>query len=156
MKQVLFDASCWVAAAGSPSGGSSLILRLGQAGKLKIVSSARILEEAERIIGKKLGSVALARFYKVLADVDPKMVEECTSVELKAWNTLVHEKDCHILAAAVKAEVDVLVSLDRHHILIEDVRNGFPITVCDTKEFLTTIAADIDPNGAANTNANAK
>jgi len=147
LKRVLFDASCWVAASGSPSGGSSLILQLGLAGKLRIVSSPRILEEAERNVGQKLGAEALARLYALLADVDPEIVDECSEEELEAWNTLVHEKDRHILAAAFKAQVETLVSLDRRHILTDQVRAGFPIAVCDTKEFLNTFAAEQEESG---------
>jgi predicted nucleic acid-binding protein len=46
-------------------------------------------------------------------------------------------KDRHVLAAALKAKVDVLVTLDCKHLLTEVVRVNFPIPVQDTKEFLT-------------------
>jgi predicted nucleic acid-binding protein len=52
---------------------------------------------------------------------------------------LVAEKDCHVLAGAYKAQADVLVSLDKRHILTAKVMKGFPIPVKDTSSFLKNL-----------------
>lgn len=41
-----------------------------------------------------------------------------------------------MLAAAYHANFAVLVSLDKKHIVNEQVKRGFPVPVMDTKEFL--------------------
>jgi len=45
--RVFLDASCWIAAAGSPTGGSAMILKLARAGHLKVVATKEILWEPE-------------------------------------------------------------------------------------------------------------
>ena len=139
MKRAFLDAACWVAAAGSETGGSSAILLLAQALLLVIVTSRDVLREAERNIQAKLGIGALKRFYLLLATTDVELSEPTTPEEEEQWVHLTARKDCHILAAALKANVDVLVTLDRKHVLTEAVRAHYPIPVQDTKEFLTEL-----------------
>lgn len=61
--RVFLDASCWVAEAGSPTGGSTMILRLARGGHLQIVATHRVLQEAGHKIKTKMGQVALLRYY---------------------------------------------------------------------------------------------
>ncbi len=138
--KVFLDASCWVAAAGSPTGGSALTLKLARHGYLHIVATKKILLEAERNINGKLGKDALLRFYQELGTTEMELIETPTPEEETRWRHLVAEKDCHVLAGAYKAHVDVLVSLDRRHILAQTVREGFPIPVKDTNGFLQELA----------------
>jgi predicted nucleic acid-binding protein len=136
MVRVFLDASCWVAAAGSPDGGSAAILKLAQAGYLSIGVTHRVLREAERNIKDKLGEEALLRYYQVLGALELEVIPPPTPAEESQWNALVASKDCHVLAGAYQANSGVLVSLDKKHIVCERVKRGFPIQVMDTKEFL--------------------
>jgi len=142
VKRVFLDASCWVAAAGSPSGGSALILRLARAGLVRLVATRRVLQEAEHNIRIKMGEEPLLRYYRLLGSVDLELVSPVTAEEEAKWSELVAPKDAHVLAGAAKAEADVLISLDRRHILTERVRKEFPIPVQDTGEFLRGIAEE--------------
>jgi predicted nucleic acid-binding protein len=142
MKRVFLDASCWVAAAGSPTGGSSRILELAQAGRIRIVTTRAVLWEAIRSTAENLGDEALRRLYRLLADVDPERVDDPSAEEERCWEELTDAEDLHVLAGAHKAAADVLVSLDRKHILTERVRAGFSILVQDTRQFLTQFAEE--------------
>ncbi|NSW83152.1 MAG: PIN domain-containing protein [Syntrophothermus sp.] len=133
---IFLDASCWVAAAGSPTGGSALILKLARRGYLQIMATKRILLEAERNINSKMGEEALLHYYQELGATEVELIDPPTAEEEARWRYLVAEKDCHVLAGAFKAYADVLVSLDRRHILTEKVEREFPITVMDTNDFL--------------------
>ncbi len=137
MKRVFLDATCWVAAAGSESGGSSAIIKLAQAFLLALVVSRAVLQEAERNIQNKMGASALQRFYLLLNTTEIEVCEQPTLEEEQQWAAFTADKDRHVLAAAIKAKADVLVTLDRKHVLTEIVRANFPIPVQDTKEFLT-------------------
>jgi len=145
--RVLLDASCWVAAAGSSTGGSSRILELAAHGLLSVVVSEGVLIEAERNIARKLGEPALLRFYELLGKYQFERAPELRQQEELLWRHLVPEKDCHVLGAAYAAGVDVLVSLDRRHILADKVRRSFPIRVLDTKEFLKILIDKSSPWG---------
>ena len=64
---LFFDATCLIAAAGSPTGGSGFLVSVCQAGFLKACSSPSVLVEAERNITAKLPPVALATYHLQLA-----------------------------------------------------------------------------------------
>jgi predicted nucleic acid-binding protein len=144
MKRVFLDASCWVAAAGSPTGGSTLILKLARAGHVQLVATKQVLQEAEHNIRTKLGEEPLLRYYRLLGSVELELVSPVTPEEEAKWSGLVTPKDAHVLAGAAKAKADALISLDRRHILTERVRKGFPIPVQDTGEFLRGIAEEAE------------
>ncbi|QUL99689.1 MAG: PIN domain-containing protein [Candidatus Fermentithermobacillus carboniphilus] len=144
MKRVFLDASCWVAAAGSATVGSSLILKLARASHVRLVATRRVLQEAEYNIRTKMGEESLLRYYQLLGSVELELVSPVTSEEEAKWLSLVTPKDAHVLAGAAKAKADVLISLDRRHILTERAREGFPIPVQDTGEFLRGIAEKVE------------
>ncbi len=137
MKRVFLDATCWMAADGSAEGGSSAIISFAQVLLLIIVASQAVLTEAKRNIKAKMGPDALRRFYLLLAATEVEICTQTTLDEEEAWADLIVEKDRHVLASAFKAKADVLVTLDRKHVLTETVRANFPILVQDTREFLT-------------------
>lgn len=141
--RVFLDASCWIAAAGSPTGGSATILKLARAGYLQIVATKEILWEAERNIKAKMREEALLRYYQELGATEVEMVDRPTPEEKAQWQDLVAAKDCHVLAGAYKAAADFLVTLDKRHILTEEVRKGFPIPVKDTNEFLKKLVSSL-------------
>ena len=66
---VFFDASCLIAAAGSPSGGSGFLLSLCARGYLKAAVSQPVLLEAQSNIQAKLGDEAIKRYHNFLAIV---------------------------------------------------------------------------------------
>ena len=117
-----------------------MIIRLSQAGFVKIVATRRILLEAERNVGEKMGEEALSRLYRLFLEADMELVEETSEADELMWEDLAPRKDLHVLAGAYKGRADVLVSLDRRHILTERVKNGFPIPVRSPGEFLKEIA----------------
>jgi predicted nucleic acid-binding protein len=135
MKRAFLDATCWVAAAGSPNGGSAQILKLGRLGKLVILATPLVLQEAEENIRDHWGAEGLDRFYQDVADLDLEMIEPTTADEEAQWTALTAAKDLHVLAAAFKASADVLITLDRRHLLTDAVARGFPILVQDTRSF---------------------
>ena len=76
------DASCLIAAAGSPTGGSAFILRQCQRGLLRAIVSAPVCDEAERNVRTKLPSAAMAGYLDLLRISGLEMVPEPTDTEL--------------------------------------------------------------------------
>lgn len=113
-----------------------MILKLARAGYLQIAATRQVLLEAERNIKAKMSKGALLRFYQELGTTEVELADGPTPEEKDRWRDLVAEKDCHVLAGAYKAAAGFLVTLDKQHILAEKVKQGFPIPVKDTKEFL--------------------
>ena len=102
LSKLFIDASVFIAAAGSPEGGSSFVLRLCKQGHFRAVCTKLVLLEAERNIRRKLGAEALLRFYRDLAELDPLVEAPPSPEEIAACEPLVGEKDAHVLAAALK------------------------------------------------------
>ena len=124
VSKLFIDASVFIAAAGSPKGGSSLVLELCRRGRFRAVCTKLILLEAERNVHRKLGAEALLRFYQGLAELDPTLEAFPTPEEIASCEPIVGEKDAHVLAAALKSGADVLLTLDRKHFMTEKVRNA--------------------------------
>ena len=120
---------------------------MAQAGKLQVLATRMALQEAEDNIEDRLGPAARTRYYRELAATNPEIVDPPTEEELARWASLVVTKDLHVLAGAFKGSADVLVTLDRKHILTEPVRNGFPIPVQGTREFFAALRAERERHG---------
>jgi predicted nucleic acid-binding protein len=140
-KQSLFiDASVFIAASGSLSGGSSLVLEVCQSTRFRALCSRRVLLEAQHNIRGKMGSAAMLRFYHLLADVSPTLVTPVSKTEEAAYTLLVGQKDAHVIASAVKGQADFLISLDRKHLVNDKVRSaGLPFSCLTPGEFLQSV-----------------
>ena len=124
VSKLFIDASVFIAAAGSPEGGSSFVLELCKRGHFRALCTKLVLLEAERNIHRKLGAGALLRFYQGLAELDPTLEAPPTPEEITSCEPIVGEKDAHVLAAALKSGADVLLTLDRRHFMTEKVRDA--------------------------------
>lgn len=143
MTPTLFtDASVLIAAAASPSGGSSAILELGRRKKVRLIASKLVLVEAERNIRDKLPEDVLLRFYEQLASIPVRLVRSATEAEIAKAEQIVATKDAHVVAAAGKARVDVLLTLDRKHLLVDSVRASVPFLIETPGDFLKRYLGD--------------
>src|SRR5437016_3696789 len=97
--RIFFDASCLVAAAGSPRGGSGFLLGLCFRGFLQAVVSPMVLLEARRNIRNKLPPAALTRFDGYLADLSRGFVALEPDLSWGSLEGIVGQKDAHVLAA---------------------------------------------------------
>ncbi len=116
MIRVFLNASVLFSASYSKTGSSRDLLREAIRGNLKIVVSQHVLEEAERNLAQKAPE-ALPAFRELLTLVATEIAEKPTLEELKRAATYIDLKDAPILAAAVKAKVDYLVTWDRKHFI---------------------------------------
>ncbi len=140
--RLFLDASVLIAAAGSRSGASSLILTLCRHGSAKAVGSRLILLEAERNIRDKLGEDILLRFYQEIAGLDLDLVETPTTQEITAQSRIIDPKDAHVLAAALKGGAKALLTLDRKHFLTPRLlRAGLPFLIMTPGDYLRRLAS---------------
>ncbi|MBM3702705.1 MAG: PIN domain-containing protein [Actinobacteria bacterium] len=136
-KKVFLDASAFIAAAGSASGGSSLILEVCRGLHFSAVVTRKILLEAQKNIRRKLSTEALLRFYKEIAKLNPEIIKPPTEEMLSKYNDIIALKDRHVLASALECKVAFLITLDQKHFQTEVIRQAnLPITIMTPKEFL--------------------
>ena len=138
--RLFLDASVWIAAAGSSIGASALVLSVCLEGHAHAVTSRIVLREAERDIRAKLGSDALVGFYQRLASVPLELPKDPTPKEIAVQSQIIDAKDAHVLAAALGAGVDVLLTLDRKHFFCRKVREaGLLFSITTPGDFLRTL-----------------
>lgn len=127
----------FIAAAGSRPGASAMVLALCRHGHARAVSSRLVLREAERNIQSKLGAEALLRFYHEIATLGIDPVVAPTPQEAAAQSQLIAPKDAHVLAAALNARVEGLLTFDRKHFLTPRVlQAGLPFAIMTPGDFL--------------------
>ena len=135
--RLFLDANVFIAAASSHTGASALVLALCRHGRAKAVSSHLVLFEAERNIRGKLGEDALLRFYHEIADLDLDLIEAPTPEEIAVQARIINHKDAHVLAAALKGGVTMLLTLDRKHFLSPPLLEaGLPFQIMTPSDFL--------------------
>lgn len=134
-KRVFIDASVFIAAAGSKSGGSFLVLEVCKGIYYNAFATRRILTEAQTNIRKKMPSEILIAFYKIIAALNPIIVE--TPEDLNPYNDLISLKDRHVLASAIDCGATFLITLDRRHFQTEVIKNAnLDLNIMTPKEFL--------------------
>jgi predicted nucleic acid-binding protein len=107
---VFFDASCLIAAAGSPMGGSGFLLSLCARGYLQAAVSTYVLAEATRNIQTRMKTEAWVNYQTLLTSVPFVMAPVPAPLP-----TLppINSKDVHVVAAASAASTAYLLTLDK-------------------------------------------
>jgi predicted nucleic acid-binding protein len=110
---LFFDASCLIAAARSPTGGSSFLLSLCAKGHLRAAVSHPVLVEAERNLLAKFGTQALATHHHNLLLTPMVLAPVPSAQEIAHYHDAVGENDAHVVAAALASNAPFLLTLDK-------------------------------------------
>jgi len=135
--KVFIDTNVLIAGVASVTGASAAVLDLCEAEILQMVVSRQVLVEADRNFSAKLPGL-VDQFRQFIRNLAPLMVEDPPAKAVEKAASLVDRKDAAILAAAMQAEADYLITLDKRHFLKREVRNNVPLVVCTPAEFLRT------------------
>lgn len=130
------DASVFFAACDSPTGAARELIRYAFRQELTLVISEFALGETERNLRAERPQ-ALPMFF-VFRDTVPFEIVEPTKEDILALRSKVAFKDAPIFAAALKADVDCLVSYDRKHMirLRDDLKKALGLTILLPGELL--------------------
>lgn len=138
MIKIFLDASVIIAAMLSPTGGSAKVIKLGQLGVWAQITSQSVVDEVKdhtEKIGKSV--VEIDQFIKKHSVIVRKRM---TKLEIKPFIELVDESDAHLIAGSKLTGADFLVTLDKKHLLKEDIKNKFkPLKIVNPQEFLQVI-----------------
>lgn len=142
MRRVFADSSVLIAGAGSRSGASRAVLTMAEIGLFKLLVSRQVLDECERNLRKKLPA-ALSVFAELLAAINLEIVPNPSPEESARWEGIIEAKDAPILAAAVRAAPDRLLTLNPKDFTPEvAVQSGLVIQTPD--DFVQEIRAIIE------------
>lgn len=140
--RIFADSNILIAGADSRSGASHAVLVMAEIGLFTLVVSRQVLDEAERNIRKKLPR-ALSNFVEQMASLDLEIHDDPTSEEVAKWESIIEAKDAPILAAAIKAGVDRILSLNSKDFTLEVAQKcGIPIQT--PAQFIQELRSIID------------
>lgn len=134
--RVFLDTSVLFAAVWSESGGSRLILKLGEAGAVSLWVGPCVLQEAEAVLKRK--SDASRPLMALLLDRARVQVgpEAGTEALNQAQLAIKYVPDAQVLAEALELHVDYLVSLDKKHLVGNPGVENLSLAVGTPGEFL--------------------
>ena len=119
---IVLDASMLVAAAGSPVGGSAIVLQgLSGSNRYQAALSQRIVNEAVGNVWTKLGEAAAVRLQAMLRALHPLMIE-LRAIDLSDLPPSVAAKDHHVIDCCLSANASICLTLDRRHLLTTEIR----------------------------------
>jgi putative PIN family toxin of toxin-antitoxin system len=141
--RVYFDASVIIAALLSPFGGSSCLFKYIKRNVVAGITSQTVIDEI-------LEEDKRGRLKKSKAEIEHFITqsglivrESITIGEIVPYQALVDVEDAHLLAGAVLTKCNYLVTLDKKHLLREDVQKRFlPLRIISPKELLEEIISD--------------
>jgi len=112
--RVFFDTNVILPGLYAQGGPPARLLHAYAEGRLIMVLSSQVLEELVRTIQIKLPH-ALAGLYLLLASNAPEIFADPDEDDVARWSQAIHPTDAPILAAAVAAHVDYLVTGNTRH-----------------------------------------
>ncbi|MEG4837564.1 PIN domain-containing protein [Microcoleus sp. B9-D4] len=137
MRRIFADSSVLIAGCGSRTGASRAVLTMAEIGLFKLVVSEQVLEECDRNLRKKIPA-ALPIFTELLTTINPEIQPDPSLEESSRWAGIIEAKDTPILAAAVLANVDRLLSLNTKDFTAE-VAAQSGLIIQTPAEFVTEI-----------------
>ena len=111
LREIFVDANVLIAGADSRSGASAAVLQMAEIGLFTLVVSRLVLDEAERNLRKKLPR-ALPNFARQMMQIPFEIGPPPTLEEAARWQMIIEAKDAPIVATAVTAQVDRLLTLN--------------------------------------------
>jgi len=133
--KVFLDTSALIAGIASSKGAAREILRLAEIGLVEILVSRQVVVEADRNITAKLPE-CLDDFRNYLETLAPVLFADPSPRDILRFSSLIQPHDAPILAAAVAARADYLVTWDQKHFMTTGPRALARPKVMNPGEFL--------------------
>lgn len=133
--RVFLDSNVVYSGLHSPGGSPGEILRMHIEGEIEAVVSQQVLEEVVRNVRKTLPS-ALPALRQLLLSAPPEVYRNATPEEINRWSGILGGDDAPILAAAIGAQPDFMVTGDRHFFRDPGVLRRCGLDILKPAEFL--------------------
>ncbi len=118
--RVFFDTSVYIAALISPKGAAGELIRLAEAGVIRMVVSQEVIIEADRVLSVKFPELILES-RKLWKHLGPEIAPDPTGTQIKPFLDKLPKSDASILCSAHLAKVSVFVTWNtrdfmNHHV----------------------------------------
>ena len=145
--KAFLDANVFIAAAGSPKGGSAFVLEFAKKGMFAAVTVTHALVEAERNIRNKMSPASLERHHANLLKLrhDIQLLPMLDTPQQEMLECMLPSKDIPILLGAALSGAGFLITLDKKDFLQnEKLRSAnLPFKIMPPGEFLMLLTADL-------------
>lgn len=133
--KVFLDASVIIAALLSPSGGSFRLLQESHDGRLKSLTNRYVHAEVMTVLARKYPA-HIERWSKLISWGRVKIQSNPSGRRLHQVLNLIHPEDAAVLAGALQAKADFMVSLDQRDFLTQRLRDArLPIIIATPRQF---------------------
>jgi predicted nucleic acid-binding protein len=115
--RIFFDSSALFAGILSSGGAARALLVLSEMGRIELLVSEQVIVETERSLARKT-PIALPEFRQAARDAELKILKGPSAKAVRKCLRMISDpSDAPILAAAIEAKVDYLVTHNRKHFL---------------------------------------
>ncbi len=136
-RRVFFDASIIIAAFLSETGGSSLLFKYIEAGRIAGITSQTAIDEILEEDKPKKIKRSREEIEQFIAHSGLIIKENITLDEIVPYEDLVEIEDAHLIAGANLTKCTHLVTLDKKHLLREDIQKRFlPLQIVSPRNLL--------------------
>lgn len=129
----------------SSEGAPGIILEHFVEGRLRVVISQQVLEEVVRTVKERLPQ-ALPALRRLLVSIPPEIRNDPSPEEVARWAEVIHIEDASILAAAVGAQPDYLVTGDKHFFENLGIEEKSGLNVVTPAQFLECLQEGSEPS----------
>jgi predicted nucleic acid-binding protein len=133
--RVFLDTSALIAGIISPTGAAHEVLRLCEAKVVEPVISRQVLTEADRNLSEKLPAL-IPDYRALLRHLSPHLIQDPSLKAVEQAGKVINRKDAPILAAAIEADVDYLITWNTRHFHKKAVRDYVEFKIVTPGEFL--------------------
>lgn len=143
MPCILFDADVLFSLCYSknPLSGAKRILLFGYREKYHFVTSYIIINEVRRnLINCKDNKESLIKLKDILIDFNFQIVQRIRESLITEYTGIIHAKDRHVLAAAIQAKADYLLTFNKKHFLTAGFRKlNLSLQIMNPKDFIKQV-----------------
>lgn len=127
--EIFLDTSVIIAAVMSPTGGARLLFHLAHAGTVQLLVGKGVLHEAEEVMWRKTPEL-LGLLAQLLDEAGIGISKPPTAAQQKkARSLLSYSPDVDVLAQAISANPDWLVSHDKEHFVGNPSLDDLPFKI---------------------------
>lgn len=143
IKRIFLDANIYIAALASPSGPSGRLIKRAVENQFTIVTANFLLLEVERNLKKKLPE-SLPYFYEDISRINFEFISKIKPEVVNKYEQIINYKpDSLVLAACFQSRSKILVTLDKKHLLKDEVRNSVPFEIIRPENILRKVEKKI-------------
>ncbi len=142
--RVFLDTSVIIAAVMSPTGGARLLFHLAQAEAIELLVGPGVLQEAEEVLRRKAPHL-MVTLAQLLDEINLYVCEAPSSDEDQQAELLIeYRPDARVLAQALAAKPDWLVSHDKAHFLANPTLGSLPFEIGSPGDVLTRLRENLN------------